>query len=129
MNNNTYGTVELILDGEEISYVLSAIIDLENPGEDKAMESLSFCKNYGTKDEETVDVWDNDHYLYHTLYKNVLVPWVDNKTINDGMEFAQLIQVKGVHIDDFKELKELFDKAIELGFLKDQIEDESDSNK
>jgi len=129
MNNNIYGTVELILDGEEISYVLSAIIDLEKDGQDKAMESLAFYKNYGTRDEEVIDTWDNDHYLYHTLYNNVLVPWVDKKLINNGMDFAQLIQVKGVDIDDFKPLKELFDKAIELGFLKDQIEDESDSNK
>lgn len=127
--NNTYGTVELVFEGEEISYVLSASMDLKNPGEEKAMDSLTFYKNYGMNDEECLEIWDNYHYLYHTLYKNVLVPWVDNKTINDGMDFAELIQIKGVHIDDFKELKEMFDKAIELGFLKEQIEDESDNNK
>ena len=128
MSDNTYGTIELILDGKEISYVLSAIIDLENPGEDKAMESLAFYKNYGLNYAEELDGWDNDHYLYHTLYKKVLVPWVDNKTIVDGVEFAQLLQIKGVNVDDFKPLKELFDKAIRLGFLKEQIEDESDNN-
>jgi hypothetical protein len=119
--NNIYGTVELILEGKEISYVLSALLELDKPGEKKAMTSLAFYKNYGQISEESLEVWDNDIYLYNTLYKNILLPWVNEKTVSDGQEFGSLFQIKGVQIDDFKQLKELFDKAIELGFFNNVI--------
>lgn len=118
---NTYGTVELILDGKELNYVLSATIELDKPGEEKSMASIAFYKDYGLNSEEVLEVWDNDTYLYNTLYKNVLLPWVAEKTVVDGQEFGALLQIKGVHIDDFQELKEVFEKAIELGFFNDII--------
>lgn len=124
---NTYGTLELIFEGKEINYVLSGLIELEKEEEEKCMESLSFYKNYGLKGEENLEAWDNDTYLYKILYKDVLIPWVKDKTVVNGQEFGMLLQIPGVNIEDFKELKEMFDKAIKLGFFKEQI-DESDSN-
>ena len=72
--NKIIGNFELIFEGKNISYVLSALYDIEKNSYE--MPSLSFIEDEGSKDEKYIAIWDNDAYLVETLYKKVLVPWV-----------------------------------------------------
>jgi hypothetical protein len=112
------GNIELDYEGEKITYVLSVGIDVYK--NTKYMPSLSFYENYGMiEGEKMLSIWDNDNYLIETLLPKVLVPWIENKSIIDTENFAELLQVKGVVIYDFPYIKELLDKGIEMGFFEE----------
>lgn len=67
--------------------------------------------------ESYVENWDNEVYLIETLYNNVLIPWITDKTIPSPEEFAALLKIDGVRLEDFEGIYELFNKAIELKFF------------
>ena len=116
-----YASIKLIEDGAgEISYVLDAMVNLEAPYK-KGLPSLSFWKNHGQVFEKEIEAWDNDEYIYHTFYKKVLLPWIKNKTIEDPIEFAGVVSIPGVKLEDFDQLKLLIEKGIELGFFENVI--------
>lgn len=116
--NKIIGNFELTFEGKNISYTLSALYDVEK---DKyEMPSLSFIENEGERDEKYIAIWDNDAYLAETLYKNVLVPWVVEKKIEDGEQFAALIKLEGVSIEDLGGLCELFEAGFKLKLLKEE---------
>jgi len=110
------GTIELTVETEKITYVLSAFLNL-NEGYKKETPSLGFYKDYKGTDQECMDEWDSEHYIYNTLYKKVLIPWVSNKEIISGEDFANFVQISGVSLNDFEDLIELFERAEELGFF------------
>lgn len=110
--------INIVYDGVEISYELSAGIDCEKDYK-KYMCSLSFVKDLGTMSEKYIGIWDNEEYLMETLYKKVLVPWVESKDIPYSDDFAGLLKMKGVKLEDFEGLIELFKHAIILGFFEE----------
>ena len=115
--NKIIGNFELIFEGENITYVLSALYDIEKNSYE--MPSLSFIEDEGSRDEKYIAIWDNDGYLVETLYKKVLVPWVVEKKIEDGQQFADLIKTQGVSIDDLEGLCKLLEEGFRLKLLKD----------
>ena len=115
--NKIIGNFELIFEGKDISYVLSALYDVEK--DECEMPSLSLVEDYGTRSEKYIAIWDNDGYLVETLYKKVLVPWVVEKKIEDGQQFADLIRVQGVSIDDLGGLCKLLEEGFRLKLLKE----------
>ena len=100
--------------GKEITYEIACIYDDEFK---LIMPSLSFIKNYGMIDSTEIECWDSDIYLKETLYEKVLKPWITDKTIDDGEEFAELLKIDGVKLDDFEGIYALFNKAFELKLL------------
>ena len=115
--NRIVGNFELIFEGKDISYVLSALYDVEK--DECEMPSLSLVEDYGTRSEKYIAIWDNDNYLVETLYKKVLVPWVVEKKIEDGQQFADLIKLQGVSIDDLEGLCKLMEEGFRLKLLKE----------
>ena len=116
--NKIIGNFELIFEGKDISYVLSALYDVEK---NKYTDTcLSFVENQGERDEKYLRIWDREEYLAETLYKQVLVPWVVEKKIEDGQQFADLIRVQGVSIDDLGGLCKLLEEGFRLKLLKDK---------
>lgn len=116
--NKIIGNFELTFEGKNISYTLSALYDVEK--DEYRMPSLSFIEDEGSKDEKYIAIWDNDAYLVETLYKKVLVPWVVEKKIEDGQQFANLIKLQGVSIDDLEGLCKLLEEGFRLKLLKDK---------
>lgn len=117
-----YGNIELVYNGKNLSYVLSCGIDLEKDNT-FYMPSLIGYVDYEKSNTESVFWWDNDEYLYNTLYKNVLLPWVENKTISHPEEFAELLTEGKAELTDFEPLLNLFSRAEELNFFKDTIKE------
>ena len=124
-----YGNIELIFSGKNIDYVLSAGIDLDKDGDPKYMPSLSFYEDYGLHAQATIESWDNDTYLIETLLENVLIPWNHNKVILDGEEFAALIKIKGLDIEDLLGLQKLINKAIDLELFEDYYKEKENGTK
>lgn len=116
--NKITGNFELVFGGKNISYVLSALYDVDK--NEYKMPSLSFVEDEGHLDEKCSEFWDGEEYLVNTLYKKVLVPWVVEKKIEDGEEFAGLIKVEGVSIDDLEGLCKLMEEGMRLKLLKDK---------
>lgn len=113
-----HGNITLQYSGERVDYILDVGIDVEK--NIKFMPSLSFYHNYGMiEDEHLIDVWDNEDYLIDVLLNNVLVPWVEFKDVKVSNEFAELLQIDGVKLDDFAGMKKLLEKGIELGFFEE----------
>lgn len=112
-----YGNITLYYSGEKVDYILDAGIDIEK--NIKYMPSLSFYHNYRENDEHLIDVWDNEDYLIDVLLNNVLVPWVEFKDVKVSNEFAELLQIDGVKLDDFAGIKKLLETGIELGFFEE----------
>lgn len=115
-----YGNIELVYNGKNLSYVLSCGIDLDKDNR-FYMPSLIGYVDYGKNNPENVFWWDNDEFLYNTLYKNVLFSWVEDKTISHPEEFAELLTEGKADLTDFEPLLNLFRKAEELNFFKDTI--------
>lgn len=100
--------------------ILSALISIRTDDK-KSMPCLSLYENYGSLvGEKNIFMWDNDGYLYNTLYKKVLVPWVENNEISNPKQFSEVI-VEGIHLDEFAKLKFIFDKAIQHGFFEELL--------
>ena len=114
------GNISLQYEGKELAYVLDVGLDIEK--ETNYMVSLSFMENHGMIDEKLIDLWDNDNYLMEILYEGVIIPWEENKSIPNSEAFAELLQVKGVKLDDFAGIKLLIDKGIELDFFQEYYE-------
>lgn len=115
--NRIIGNFELLFEGKDITYSLSALYDIEKDSYE--MPSLSFIEDEGSRDEKYIAIWDNDAYLVETLYKKVLVPWVVEKKIEDGQQFADLIKLQGVSIDDLEGLCKLLEEGFRLKLLKE----------
>ena len=109
------GNTELAFEADDMSYVISALLDMKT--NKYSMPSLAFTKEYGMIYEKYEAIWDNDTYLIDTLYDKVLLPWVVDKTIPSPEEFAALLKIDGVKLEDFEGIYELFNKAIELKFF------------
>jgi hypothetical protein len=116
--NKIIGNFELTFEGKNISYTLSALYDVEK--NEYRMPSLSFIENEGALDEKSIEFWDGEIFLTETLYKKVLVPWVVERKIEDAEEFAALIRVNGVSIDDLEGLCKLLEEGFRLKLLKDK---------
>jgi hypothetical protein len=116
--NKIYGDFSLTADGKDISFELSVGYD---PYKDVYyMPSLSFIKDKGMTDlEQYLEIWDSAEYIIDFLLKKVLVPWVDENQIIEQEEFAELINISEFAMSDFKILKELIEKAIELDFFEE----------
>lgn len=114
--NDIYGNIDLVYEGLTIGYKISVGIDLKN-GYKLYMPSLTFTKRTGMIDEETIESWDNDIYLIDTLYDEVIVPWVTNRSTPNAKHFVDLTSIKGMDIEDMPGLKRLFDAAIMQGFF------------
>lgn len=112
--NEIYGNMEFAYNGKDITYVLSVGINERN---EMYMPSLSFYKDYGHNDEKMIELWDDDTYLIETLLEKVLVPWEDNKRIEEAEQFAELLKVKGVSLEDFSSIKRLIENCIDNGFF------------
>ena len=112
--------VDLFFEGEEITYSLSSLYDIEK--DEYEMTSLSFIENRGEFGEKYNTIWDNDVYLVETLYKKVLIPWVGDRKIEEGEEFSQLLKIQGVNIKDLESLLELIEQGIKMRLLKEKYD-------
>ena len=112
--------VDLFYEGEEITYSLSSLYDIEK--DEYEMTSLSFIENRGEFGEKYNAIWDNDEYLVETLYKKVLIPWVGDRKIEEGEEFSQLLKIQRVNIKDLEGLLELIEQGIKMRLLKEKYE-------
>lgn len=113
---NFYGNIEIVMEGKELTYVLSVGIDFEK-GDKKYMPSFAASKNYGDVAEKNEFFWDNDDYLKDVLYERVVIPWVNDGKILEPYDFAEFVKQNGVNIEDLTLIKLGFDKAIEMGFF------------
>lgn len=113
------GKVKLFFQGAEISYVISAIF--KPTKENKySMPILEFIKYYGMEEKKLLAGWDNDNYLIETLLEKVLNPWLlEDKKIIAAQDFADLLSINGVKIDDFKGIQTLLVSASNAGFFND----------
>lgn len=109
------GSSELYYKGNSITYVIDALLNKDLSGYE--MVSLAFCKDYGHLDQKEIEFWDNDDYLKNELYKQVLEPWVKDKTIPNSEEFTELLKIEGVSLEDFEGIYELFNKAAKFGLI------------
>ena len=115
-----YGHTKFIYDGEEISYVISSGMDLKK--EDRYyLPSLQFIKDYGMNNEKEIECWDVDNYLIPVLLEEVLIPWIDNKDIPNPTEFAALLSVNGVKLDDFTGIRDLILTAKNEGMFNEYL--------
>ena len=112
--------VDLFYEGEEITYSLSSLYDIEKDEYD--MTSLAFVQNRGEMGEKYSAIWDREEYLVETLYKKVLIPWVGDRKIEEGEEFSQLLKIQGVNIKDLEGLLELIEQGIKMRLLKEKYE-------
>lgn len=72
------------------------------------MTSLSFLE-----DGKEIDFWDNDHFLYYHVY-----PYLKGEMFRTDPSYQKIHPFfkGGVHT-----VKEMFDKAFQLGFFKNTI--------
>jgi hypothetical protein len=119
LKNKIWGNTDLLYEEDGIQYELSALMHLSKDrfGE-YTYPSLSFWKNKGMKDEEIIDVWDNEEYLYKKLFLGVLEPMSVNIKY-DLKEFRHLMNIEGVEKAHLKGLYKLFKKAVLLGFFEE----------
>lgn len=118
-----YGNIELVYNGKNLSYVLSCGIDLDENSK-FFMPSLVGYEDYERDEKKIVFWWDNDEYVYNTLYKKVIVSWVNDRTIPNPEDFAELLNEGKVDLTDFEPLMILFQRAEELNFFKDTIKED-----
>jgi hypothetical protein len=119
--------IEIIREGKNITYVLSAGVDLEDNNR-KFMPTLAFITDYGLTYENYVEIWDNDGYIYARLF-DVLLPWVDERKIENAELFAEFLKVPGVDLEDFPFIVELIQKGIEFGFFEDCVKTKNGEDK
>lgn len=123
MNVEIDGHMEIFFGGKEITYVINAGIDFKR-GMKYFMPSFSFVENYGSTDgENAIDTWDVEGYILKTFLAGVINPWLDHHAIPNTEEFASLIRIKGVSLDDFAGIQELLNRAIDLNLFEDYFND------
>ncbi len=110
------GFTELYYEGKNITYVLNCLLD-KHLSPDKELVSMQLVQDYGMAHEKELDGWDNPSWLVTTLYHEVLTPWVIDKKIINGEEFADLLKSEGVALEDFEGIWELFNKAKQLNMI------------
>ena len=118
--------IEIIREGKNITYVLSAGIDLEKDN-NKFMPVLSFVKDYGYTYEKYIETWDNDGYIYARLF-DVLLPWIKEKKIENPELFAEFLSIPGVALEDFPFIAELIQKGIEFDFFEDNLKNKKEKD-
>jgi len=116
------GNIELLFEGKEITYVISAGIDLKR-GMKYFMPSFCFYSDYSSNNEKCIDSWDVEGYILKTFLAGVINPWVNDHSIPNPEEFATLIRIKGVHLDDFEGIQVLLNTAIDLNLFEDYFND------
>jgi len=114
-----YGNSEINIKGEEIDYVLTVGMNIKK--NELYMPSLSFYKDYDYVYQKVIEIWDNENYLIDTLYNQVLVPYIENKSIPNVQAFKELVSIKGFSLDDFEVIKKLMDVGIEKGFFQEYL--------
>lgn len=122
MNVELNGNIELLFEGKEITYVISAGIDLKK-GMKYFMPSFTFIKDHGSNNEECIDAWDAEEYVVETLLNKVVTPWLDHHTIPLPEEFAHLVTITGVKLEDFAGIQELINSAITYNLFEDYFND------
>jgi hypothetical protein len=115
-----YGNSEIYIKGKNIDYVLTVGMNIEK--NELYMASLSFYKNYEYVYQELIEIWDNENYLIDTLYNQVLVPYVETKSIINIEGFKELVSIKEFSLDDFEAIKKLMDVGIEKGFFQEYLD-------
>jgi hypothetical protein len=120
MRDQIFGNSEISIEGEFITYELSAGIRIEKNA--LYMPSLSFYKDYEYVNQKVIEIWDNEDYLIDTLYNQVLVPYVGSKSLINPEAFEDLVRIKGVSLKDFEKLKVLIEVGIEKGFFQEYLD-------
>jgi hypothetical protein len=111
--------IEIIREGKNITYVLTAGVDLEDNNR-KFMPILAFVQDCGLTYEKYLETWDNDGYIYARLF-DVLLPWTKEKKIENPELFAEFLNIPGVDLEDFPLIAELIQKGIEFDFFEDYL--------
>jgi hypothetical protein len=119
--------IEIIREGKNISYVLTAGVDLEDNNR-KFMPILAFVQDCGFTYEKYLETWDNDGYIYARLF-DVLLPWTKEKKIEKPELFAEFLSIPGVDLEDFPFIAELIQKGIEFGFFEDCVKNKNGEDK
>lgn len=96
--------IELIYNGENIDYVISAIT-YKNDG--WVMPSLQFFDDYDLSDPKELECWDNDSYLIR-FYDEFLVPFPEKPF--DLEMLSDLIKL-GFVLNDLPGIKKLLEEA------------------
>ena len=119
--NKIYGSADLIAEGKNISYVLSAGIDIDTGK--LYMPSLEFIKDKGFTDtEKIIDFWDNDEFIMK-LHQKILIPYVNSVSGIKGKKYKKaLFDIKGVVVDDLPLLHDLIEKGIQMKFFNSYLE-------
>jgi hypothetical protein len=115
-----YGNSEISIKGEEIDYVLTVGMNIEK--NELYMPSLSFYKDYDYVYQKVIEIWDNENYLIDTLYNQVLIPYIETKSILNVEGFKKLVSIKGFSLKDFEVIKKLMDVGIEKGFFQEYLD-------
>ena len=90
--NKIYGSADLIAEGKNISYVLSAGIDIDTGK--LYMPSLEFIKDKGFTDtEKIIDFWDNDEFIMK-LHQKILIPYVNSVSGIKGKKYKKALIIK-----------------------------------
>lgn len=121
---DTLGSIEVSLEGEQLTYTISSIFDLEDLGKKKM--TWFTIKKMWPNDSDIIKSWDNDEYLYNTFYLGVIEPWALRNEVSEPSEFSYFLKIHNVHIQDLKSLNYLFIKAIELGMFDEVINKKDD---
>jgi hypothetical protein len=119
--------IEIIKEGKNISYVLTAGVDLEDNNR-KFMPILAFVQDCGFTYEKYLETWDNDGYIYARLF-DVLLPWVNERKIENAELFAEFLNIPGVDLEDFPFIAELIQKGIEFEFFEDCVKTKNGEDK
>jgi hypothetical protein len=119
--------IEIIREGKNITYVLTAGVDLEDNNR-KFMPILAFVQDCGLTYEKYLETWDNDGYIYARLF-DVLLPWVNERKIENAELFAEFLNIPGVDLEDLPFIAELIQKGIEFGFFEDCVKNKNGEDK
>lgn len=114
-----WSDTNLLYEEEDIQYELSAMMYIDKDRFGKyTMPSLSFWRNKGMTNEKTIEVYDNEVYLYETLFLNVLKPHKQGRKEDiDIKEMNELLAIRGVQMKHLKGIYKLLKKGLELGFF------------
>lgn len=119
-----YGNINLTIEGEKISYKISAGIELKDGT--YYMPSISFIKNEGHIKEKEVAFWDNDIYIIGTFLNKVIIPWIESNTIPFPKDFAEFLSVRGASINNASVIYELLNKSMDMGIFNNYLNEHKD---
>lgn len=114
-----WADTNLLYEEEDVQYELSAMMYVDKDRFGKyTMPSLSFWKNKGMANEKIIETYDNEEYLYETLFLNVLKPHKQGRKEDISIkEMNDLLAIRGVQMKHLKGIYKLLKKGVELGFF------------